>query len=106
MLKVDHLKLDFQFVGILPGEMSAKAIAKCVWQHETELELLSHGLRETWVFMAAKSGQFTGTTDDVMEYIDKKRSEELYLHNCSAHCREKGMLHASNFPEINRRQWG
>jgi hypothetical protein len=56
--------------------------------------------------MAAKSGQFTGTTDDVMEYIDKKRSEELYLHNCSAHCREKGMLHASNFPEINRRQWG
>jgi alkyl sulfatase BDS1-like metallo-beta-lactamase superfamily hydrolase len=73
--------------------MSAKVVANAFWKREAELELLSHGLRETWIFMEKKSGPYTGTTDDIMEYIDKKRSVEQYSHDCSAHCKEKGKLY-------------
>jgi hypothetical protein len=70
--------------------MSAKAIAKCFWNRETELELDVHGLREEWLFKAEKGGPLTGNVDDVMEYVDKRRCGELYAHKCSASCQEKG----------------
>ena len=79
-------------LGLLPGEMSSKAVAKCFWHREVEEELLSCGLRDTWVFTPEKYGDFTGTVDDVMEFVDRKRCKELYMHNCSAHCKEKGTV--------------
>ena len=50
----------FIFIGLLPGEMSAKAVAKCFWHREVEEELLEQGLREKWVFTSDRSGQYNG----------------------------------------------
>ena len=33
-----------------------------------------------------------GTYDDVMEFVDRNRCEDLYTHNCSDHCKEKGIV--------------
>ncbi len=35
---------------MLPGELSAKAIAKSFWCYEVEKELQEIGLREEWMF--------------------------------------------------------
>ena len=72
--------------------MSGKAIAKCFWHQEVEEELLAHDLREQWIFTSEKCAPWpmSGTYDDAMEFIDKKRSDELYLHSCSDHCKQKG----------------
>ena len=70
--------------------MSGKAIAKCFGHKEVEEELLDQGLREKWVFSSEKCTPMSGSFDDAMEFIDKKRSDELYLHNCSAHCKGEG----------------
>lgn len=72
--------------------MSAKAVAKCFWHREVEEELLEQGLREKWVFTSDRSGQYMGTYDDVMEFVDRNRCEDLYTHNCSDHCKEKGIV--------------
>ncbi|XP_028407816.1 uncharacterized protein LOC114530392 [Dendronephthya gigantea] len=76
--------------GILPGEMSAKVVAKSFWSRETELELASLGLRGQWYFKEEKDGDNTGTLDDIMDMVDKKRCAELYSHNCSNNCKIKG----------------
>jgi hypothetical protein len=64
--------------------MLAKAIAKCFWNRETELELDIHGLREEWLFKAEKDGPLTGNVNDVMEHVDKRRCGEFCAHKCSA----------------------
>jgi hypothetical protein len=71
--------------------MCAKVIAKCFWSREAELELSDNGIREKWIFTSEKKGPLTGTNDDVMEFIDRKRCEELYTHDCSTHCKMKGV---------------
>ena len=38
----------FMIIGVLPGELSGKAIAKCFWHCEVENELLDHNLRDKW----------------------------------------------------------
>ena len=63
-----------------------------IWNRETELELLPIGLREKWIFTAKRNGAFTGTNDDVMEFIDRKRYDEFYIHNCSSHFQEKSKV--------------
>ena len=75
--------------GILPGEISAKAVANCFWQREVEEELEVLGLREQWVFSENK-GDLSGNLESAMETIDKLRCEQLYTHQCSAHCKSKG----------------
>lgn len=72
--------------------MSAKTIAKCFWNRETELELAALGLREQWLFKSEKDVALSGTIDDVMEFIDRKRCGEFYSHNCSSHCQGKGKV--------------
>jgi hypothetical protein len=70
--------------------VSAKVVAKCFWHREVEDELNERGLREKWVFKSEQTDDHTGNYDHFMEYVDRKRSEELYSHNCSMHCRQKG----------------
>ena len=87
------------FIGLLPGEMSPKAISRCFWHREVEEELSCHGLREDWTF-SKTTGPTSGTYDHAMQIIDKKRCEQLYMHNCSDHCRSKGrlsILHVNNY---------
>lgn len=72
--------------------MSAKAIAKCFWHREVEEELLEHSLREEWVFSSSKATLTSGNYDDAMEYFDRKRSNEIYPHHCSDHCKGKGEI--------------
>lgn len=72
--------------------MSAKAIAKCFWHREVQEELLEHGLQEEWVFSSLKTTPTSGNYDDAMEFFDRKRSNEIYEHNCSDHCKGKGEL--------------
>lgn len=74
--------------------MSAKAVAKCFWHREVEEELLEQGLREKWVFTdLTEVANIMGTYyDDVMEFVDRNRCEDLYTHNCSDHCKEKGIV--------------
>ena len=78
---------------VLPGEMSPKAISQCFWHKEVEEQLPSRGLREDWSF-SKKTGPTSGTYDHAMQMVDKKRCEQLYLHNCSDHCKSKGRLSA------------
>ena len=80
-------------IGVLPGELSGKAIAKCFWHCEVENELLDHNLRDKWLFSTKKSCTLSGTFDDAMQFIDQKCCEQLYLHNCSDHCKAKGTWH-------------
>lgn len=84
--------------------MSAKAIAKCFWHKEVEEELLDHGLREQWIFSSEKCTTMSGSYDDAMEFINKKRSDELYLHNCSAHCKGKGTKYVASLLFFNMKQ--
>jgi hypothetical protein len=47
-----------------------------------------------------KDVALTGTIDDVMEFIDRKRCGELYSHNCSSHCQEKDKV-AENLQSLH-----
>ena len=78
----------------MPGEISAKVVAKCFWHHEVVEELKECGLSKKWVFTKNQNVQNgtnkSGTHDDVMEFVDRKRCEELYQHACSDNCKQKG----------------
>ena len=77
----------------MPGELSSKAIAQCFWHREVDEELASVGMREVWIFSTKTKGPTCGTNDDAMDMIDKMRCEQLYMHECSDHCRLKGKKH-------------
>ena len=90
----DYVKLPTKscfIAGVLPGEMSPKAISQCFWHKEVEEELVCYGLREDWSFSKGP-GPTSGTYDHTMQIIDKKRCEQLYVHNCSDHCKSKFRL--------------
>ena len=55
--------------GILPGEISAKAVANCFWKREVEEELTVLGLQEQWVFTENK-GDLSGNLESAMEMVD------------------------------------
>lgn len=75
------------------GELSAKTAAKSYWKKELEDELDDLQLREEWTFGKANEGQqHTGSEDDAMEFVESKRSEQLYNHNCSKKCQDKGLF--------------
>ena len=74
----------------MPGELSAKAVAKSFWHCEVEKELQENGIREKWTFSAEKKGDFTGTNDNAMEFIDQIRCDSLYSHTYSRNCKAKG----------------
>ena len=93
LIVADYVKLPTKscfIAGVLPGEMSPKAISQCFWHKEVEEELFCHGLREDWSF-CKEPGPTSGTYDHAMQIIDKKH-EQLYLHNCSDNCKSKGRL--------------
>ena len=75
----------------LPGEISSKCVAKFYWKQELAEELEDLGLHDKWVF-TAKTGALSGSEDDVMEHIEKIRSENLYSHDCTPGCQQKGNL--------------
>lgn len=93
----------------MPGELSAKVVAKCFWHHEVEQELTERGLRKEWVFgQQQHDKEHSGTHDNVMEYVDKKRYEELYLHNCPNHCSQKGessCISEKTYAAVLKRYW-
>jgi hypothetical protein len=89
--------LYFNFAGVLPGELPAKALAKCFWQREVEEELATLGLRGKWV-LSKEPGPLSGSYDHAMEMVDKMRSCQLYLHNCSDHCKSKGIIKTKSVP--------
>ena len=75
---------------MLPGELSAKAVAKSFWYREVEKELEEIGLREKWAFADQKTDELSGSNDHAMEYIDSNRCDNLYSHECYANCKGKG----------------
>lgn len=79
----------------MPGELSAKVIAKAFWHREVEEELGELGLRESWV-LCKESGSLAGNYDHAMEMVDRMRCDHLYLHNCSEHCKSKGTIKVEN----------
>lgn len=75
------------------GELSAKTAAKSYWKKELEDELDDLQLREEWTFGKANNGQqHTGSEDDAMEFVESKHSENLYNHNCSKKCHDRGLF--------------
>ena len=42
--------------------------------------------------MKAKGEDHTGSEEDAMEFAENKRSEQLYSHNCSKNCQDKGLF--------------
>jgi len=78
--------------GIM-GELSAKTAAKSYWKKELEDELDDLHLREEWTFgKVSEDHQHTGSEEDAMEFVESKRSEQLYSHNCSKKCQDKGLF--------------
>ena len=89
-----RIVLDLKFIfinclGILPGELSSKVVARCFWHCEVEEELAALGLQEQWTF-SNEPGLLTGDYDQAMEFIDKNRCDYIYTHTCSEHCKSKG----------------
>ena len=41
---------------------------------------------------AAKTGPFCGLDEDAMEHVEKICSENLYSHDCTPGCQQKGQL--------------
>jgi hypothetical protein len=76
--------------GILPGGLSAKAVAQSFWHREVEGERQEIGLRGKLIFASEKSSELSGTYDDAMKFIDAIRCDSLYSHECSANCKVKG----------------
>ncbi|CAB4011283.1 Hypothetical predicted protein [Paramuricea clavata] len=77
-------------LSVLPGKLSAKAVAKSFWYREVEKELQEIGLREKWEFADQKMGGLSGSNDHAMEYIDSNCCDSLYSHVCYANCKSKG----------------
>ena len=80
-----HFKYNILFEklsikGVLPGEMSGKAIAKCFWHQEVEEELLAHDLREQWMFTSEKCAPMSGPTCMMMLWSLLTKSA---LMNCT-----------------------
>lgn len=42
--------------------------------------------------MKAEGEDHTGSEEDAMEFAESKRSEQLYSHNCSKNCQDKGLF--------------
>jgi hypothetical protein len=80
---------------VLPGELSAKAVAKSFWHREVEKELQEIGLREKWDFADQKTGGLSGSNDHAMGYIDSNRCDSLYSHVCYANCKSKGKINGN-----------
>ena len=88
----DYVKFPTKFcfiAGVLPGEMSPKAISRCFWRKEVKEDLVCHGLRDC---SFSKGPGPTSATYHAMQIIDKKRCKQLYVHNCSDHCKSKCRL--------------
>ena len=83
--------------GIISGEISPKSVAQIYWTKELEEELSDVGMREKWLFKENGSQTFCGNEDAAMEFVEKKRSEQLYPHNCSDHCKKKGKPNIASF---------
>ena len=80
-------------IGCLP----AKTAARSYWKRELEEELDDLGIREKWSFKKTDGGQhLAGTDEDAMEFAERKRAEQLYQHNCSKLCEQKGKLEFEN----------
>ena len=78
---------------MLPGELSAKAVAMGFWHREVEQELQEIGLRDKWAFCKSKQiSNYSGSYDNATEFIDSQRCENLYSHECPANCKRKGTL--------------
>ena len=75
----------------LPGEISSKCVAKFYCKQELAEELEDLGLHDKWVF-AAKTGPLSGLEEAAMEHVEKIRSENLYSHDCTPDCQQKGQL--------------
>lgn len=78
--------------GIM-GKLSAKTAAKSYWKIELEDELDDLHLHQEWTSCKVNEGQqHTGSEDDAMEFVESKHSEQLYNHNCSKKCQDKGLF--------------
>jgi hypothetical protein len=81
---------------VLPGELSAKAVAKSFWHKEVEDELSELGIRELWTITDQRNlNEKCGTYDNAMEFVDVNRCDNLYSHDCSANCKSKGKFYGS-----------
>ena len=65
----------------IPSELSAKITAKSYWKKELEDELEDLKVRD-----------HIGSEEDAMEFAENKCSEQLYSHNCSKNCQDKGLF--------------
>ena len=77
------------YIATLPGELSAKVVAKSFWKEEVHRELEDLNILDKWSFKTG-TGSLSGTYEDAMVYADNIRSLNLYLHDCSMHCKERG----------------
>jgi len=48
------------------------------------------GIREKWSFNETSALPYSGSEEDAMEYVESRRSEQLYAHTCSKLCSDKG----------------
>lgn len=88
----NQLLLDNQACSGIVGELSAKTAAKSYWKKELEQELDDLSIREKWSFSKVKGlERLEGSEEDAMDFIETKRSNELYNHNCSKRCQDKGL---------------
>lgn len=54
------------------------------------------GIREKWSFTKTSACSsnlpYSGSEEEAMEFLEKKRSETLYPHTCFNRCKDKGKL--------------
>lgn len=77
---------------MINGELSAKMAAKSYLKNELEEELNDLGIREKWCFSKSSALPYSGSEEDALEYVESRRSEQLYAHTCSKLCSDKGLF--------------
>jgi len=78
---------------MITDELTAKFAAKSYWKKELEEELNDLGIQEKWSFNKTSALPYSGSEEDAMEYVESRRSEQLYAHTCSKLCSDKGLFY-------------
>ena len=75
------------------GVIHRKTVAKAFWECELYDELLQSNMNDKWSFTKEENeNELSGTKDNAVEYIVRKRTSTTYDHECHLGCAAKGRL--------------
>lgn len=77
---------------MINGELLVKMVVKSYWKNELEEEFNDLGIREKWCFSKFSVLFYFGSEEDVLEYVESRCFEQLYVYICLKLCLDKGLF--------------